>query len=61
MGATTLARRRSAGAVAFAAVCLSGGYTDLAVGGLTLGPILLVLGYCVGVPAALLVGGTRAG
>jgi hypothetical protein len=42
---------------AAAVACLVGGYADLAVGGLTLGPVLLVLGYCVAVPAAVLAGG----
>ncbi len=30
------------------------GYVDLARGGITLGPILLVIGYCVLVPVAIL-------
>jgi hypothetical protein len=38
--------------LAFAA--LAGGYADLARGGDTLAPILLVVGYCVLVPLAIL-------
>ena len=37
-----------------AAVALLAGYVDLARGGETLAPILLVLGYCVFVPLAIL-------
>jgi hypothetical protein len=37
-----------------AAVALIGGYADLWRGGETLAPILLVLGYCVLVPIAIL-------
>lgn len=37
-----------------AAVVLVAGYADLARGGETLAPILLVLGYCVFVPLAIL-------
>ena len=37
-----------------AALALVGGYVDLARGGETLAPILLVLGYCVLVPLAIL-------
>lgn len=37
-----------------AAVVLIAGYADLAVGGITIAPILLVLGYCVLVPLAIL-------
>ena len=37
-----------------AAVTLIAGYADLARGGETVAPILLVLGYCVLVPLALL-------
>ena len=33
---------------------LAGGYADLARGGTTLAPILLVVGYCVLVPLAIL-------
>jgi hypothetical protein len=36
------------------AVALIGGYADLWRGGETLAPILLVLGYCVLVPIAIL-------
>jgi hypothetical protein len=36
------------------ALTLAAGHADLARGGTTLAPILLVLGYCVLVPAALL-------
>lgn len=38
--------------VAFLAI--AGGFADLAHGGITAGPILLVLGYCVLVPIAIL-------
>jgi hypothetical protein len=37
-----------------AAATLLAGYIDLARGGETLAPILLVLGYCVFVPLAIL-------
>ncbi|HEU4565552.1 MAG TPA: hypothetical protein VFS05_12915 [Gemmatimonadaceae bacterium] len=36
------------------ALSLVGGYADLARGGETLAPILLVLGYCVLTPIAIL-------
>ncbi|HEX3159821.1 MAG TPA: hypothetical protein VHQ45_14980 [Gemmatimonadaceae bacterium] len=39
---------------ALAAVVLLAGYADLVRGGITLAPILLVLGYCVLVPIAIL-------
>jgi hypothetical protein len=52
-GATT--RRRTAFIWwALAAVSLLGGYADLVRGGETIAPILLVLGYCVLVPLAIL-------
>ncbi len=37
-----------------AAVVLAAGYADLVRGGITLAPILLVLGYCVLIPLAIL-------
>ena len=37
-----------------AVVAIAAGYADLARGGETLAPILLVLGYCVLVPTAIL-------
>jgi len=37
-----------------AALSLALGYADLIRGGITLAPILLVLGYCVLVPLAIL-------
>ena len=37
-----------------AAVVLIAGFADLAQGGVTLAPILLVVGYCVLVPLAIL-------
>jgi hypothetical protein len=37
-----------------AAIVLLAGYADLARGGETLAPILLILGYCVLVPLAIL-------
>jgi hypothetical protein len=39
---------------ALAAVVLAAGYADLWRGGETLAPILLILGYCVLVPLAIL-------
>jgi hypothetical protein len=39
---------------ALAAVALLVGYADLARGGVTLAPILLVVGYCVLIPIAIL-------
>jgi hypothetical protein len=39
---------------ALAAVVLAAGYADLWRGGETIAPILLVLGYCVFVPLAIL-------
>ena len=39
---------------ALAALALIVGYADLARGGTTVAPILLVLGYCVLVPIAIL-------
>jgi hypothetical protein len=41
---------------ALAAHALLAGYGDLARGGTTLAPLLLVLGYCVLVPTAILRG-----
>jgi hypothetical protein len=37
-----------------AAAALIGGFADLARGGITLAPILLVLAYCVLIPLAIL-------
>ena len=37
-----------------AIVTIAAGFADLARGGVTLAPILLVLGYCVLVPLAIL-------
>lgn len=39
---------------ALAALALAAGYADLARGGITLSAFLLVAGYCVLVPAAIL-------
>lgn len=39
-----------------AAAALLGGYVDLALGGETIAPTLLILGYVVLVPAAILKG-----
>jgi hypothetical protein len=39
---------------ALAALALLVGYADLWRGGVTLAPVLLVLGYCVLIPAAVL-------
>lgn len=37
-----------------AAVVIVAGFGDLARGGLTVGPLLLVIGYCILVPIAIL-------
>ena len=37
-----------------AALSLAGGYADLVRGGETIAPILLVLGYCILVPVAII-------
>jgi len=50
----TLSRSRARIWWALAAVVLLAGYADLVRGGITLAPILLVLGYCVLVPIAIL-------
>jgi hypothetical protein len=50
----TRSRSRSAIWWALAAVSLLAGYADLIRGGITLAPILLVLGYCVLVPIAIM-------
>ena len=47
-------RRRSGILWAIALVTLLIGFIDLARGGMTLAPILLVIGYCVLVPLAIL-------
>ena len=47
-------RVRSVGLWIAAAVVLIAGYVDLVRGGVTLAPILLVVGYCVLVPLAIL-------
>jgi hypothetical protein len=39
---------------ALAVVALAVGYIDLVRGGITLGPVLLVIGYCVLIPLAIL-------
>lgn len=51
---TRAGRGRSAALWAAAAVVLVAGYADLARGGETLAPILLIIGYCVLVPLAIL-------
>ena len=48
----TLARPRVWWGLAFVTILL--GYADLARGGTTIAPILLVAGYCVLVPLAIL-------
>lgn len=48
------ARQRSLIWWALAIVCLAAGYADLLRGGVTIAPILLVLGYCVLIPLAIL-------
>ncbi len=50
----TTARSRSTILWAAAALALLAGYADLARGGETLAPILLIIGYCVLVPLAIL-------
>jgi hypothetical protein len=54
--AETRARARGRSFVwwAVAALVLVAGYADLVRGGETIAPILLVLGYCVFVPLAIL-------
>ena len=39
---------------AAAGIVLAAGYADLSRGGMTIAPILLVIGYCVLVPLAIL-------
>lgn len=39
---------------ALAAVVLAAGYADLVRGGITFGPVLLVIGYCILIPLAIL-------
>lgn len=51
---TSPSRSRSLLWWGLAALALILGYADLARGGVTLAPILLVLGYCVLVPIAIL-------
>lgn len=50
----TSARSRALIWWGIAAIVLLAGYIDLIRGGETLAPILLVLGYCVLIPAAIL-------
>jgi hypothetical protein len=52
----TTAARRSRGLLYWGAAvaALIGGYADLARGGITVAPILLVLAYCVLIPLAIL-------
>jgi hypothetical protein len=47
--------------LALGVAVLVGGYMTLAKGSLTLAPVLLVAGYCVLIPAALLVRSARTG
>jgi hypothetical protein len=49
-----LSRSRRLGWWALALVTILAGYADLARGGDTVAPILLVVGYCVLVPLAIL-------
>lgn len=39
---------------ALAVVALAVGYVDLVRGGITIGPVLLAIGYCVLIPLAIL-------
>ena len=50
----SVTRSRPALLWGIAAVTLLAGYVDLARGGETIAPILLVIGYCVLVPLAIL-------
>jgi hypothetical protein len=50
----TRSRRRAAIWWGAALLALGIGYADLARGGITLAPVMLVLGYCVLVPIAIL-------
>jgi hypothetical protein len=50
----TRSRRRAALWWGAALLALGIGYADLARGGITLAPVMLVLGYCVLVPLAIL-------
>lgn len=50
----TAAPRRSFLWWGLAALALALGYLDLIRGGITLAPILLVLGYCVLIPIAIM-------
>jgi hypothetical protein len=50
----TSTRNRSALWWGAAALALLAGYADLARGGETIAPLLLVIGYCVLVPLAIL-------
>jgi hypothetical protein len=47
-------RSRSALWWGLAVAALVGGYADLIRGGITIAPILLVIGYCILVPLAIL-------
>ena len=47
--------RRALALRVLALACLLAGYADLARGGMTVGPLILVLAYVALVPAALLV------
>lgn len=46
--------------LALGAAVITGGYLALSRGSVTLAPVLLVLGYCVLVPASLLMRGRKA-
>ncbi|NUQ93512.1 MAG: hypothetical protein HOQ26_11455 [Gemmatimonadaceae bacterium] len=50
----TTSRSRSLILWIVAAIVLLAGYADLARGGETLAPILLIIGYCVLIPLAIL-------
>jgi hypothetical protein len=52
--ASTVSARRAPLVASVAAVVLCAGYADLAAGSLTVAPLLLVAGYLVLVPLALL-------
>jgi hypothetical protein len=54
MPKTALSRTGPAFWWGLSALVLAAGYADLVRGGITLAPILLVLGYCVLIPIAIL-------
>lgn len=51
--------RRSIIAFACGIVLIGVGFERLAAGSMTLAPFLLVLGYCVAIPIAIMIGGGK--